>query len=323
MNAHNAQRHRELIRRHVADLRKRQGITLKDLAHRMGMRDHTTLVHRLSEGAFPIDFLHALAEALCVSPYEILTGCANPGEVIWNPLGDEAKTLRAILEPHEAKAKTGMGLFRIPNCAVLGKDLLKRINRNLFVGYGELIGERLMHAYDTVGMGYMEDFERREGNYAGLELTTLIFDCDLERMPLGGHPYEGCRELAMGFFDRLRKEYIPQLNYRLRIIDASRVPSGVMYELAGVESIILVGHTMSVRRQFGNFRLSGADGGAALADDIRILKELESVAGEFDPQRTISKLERLMRSTEKNRSKDEHGGDDEKPGNLWFPGNWP
>jgi transposase-like protein len=307
----------EAIRLAIKKCRDEQGLSVKELARRMGVTANT-LTKRLNEGALPSKTLDDLAVAMGLTVSEMLSGGARPSDLVWDPASEASTILNKKLEPHESRASTGVGFFRIPNCPVLGESLMAKVHHNLFAAFEDK-GKRLTDAYNSVGTGYLDEYYRTEGRYGGFDLTTLYMESDLERLVLCSYPYSGCASLVVPFLEGLRDEHVSRLGLRVGIIDDMKVPGEILYGLAGIESIVLIGDTFSLRRQWGTFRLTGVDGGAELAGDQRIVRSLLKLAGDLNPRRIIRRIEGFLRMAEKSLGM---GEDNEKSRNVKFLDGW-
>jgi hypothetical protein len=192
----------------------------------------------------------------------------------------------------------------------MSKQFRHRVHHNLFGFLGEPLGVPLIRAHDNISNTYAMEWEKCGGHYNGFEVTSFFFESDILAMIKGEGYFVGCERFVLEFLENLRSRYIPKFNFRLGIIDDSRLPGDLLYELQSLESLVVVGSTLSLRRDRHKLRFTAFEDGLLLKQDLTTMARLEHFAGDFSTQRTLKRVEKLLRRAEAELPKWEH---DERP----------
>ncbi len=216
---------------------------------------------------------------------------------IWDPATDSAELVLGEFGQHEEMARDGIGFFRIPPCTILLPDMSLRIAKNKFGLYGPL-GERIVSFWQSVEAHYRKEYEQCGGVYGDFELKTILFECDVGEMIRGDGQYVGCHYHAEEWLTRLRDTHVKGMNYKLGIVDESTIPADISIDLLGADSLLLVGNTLSVRRELGSLKLIPCTSGPRLQRDQEILRTLARDYADFSRAGMIRTIEKLLKAAQ-------------------------
>jgi hypothetical protein len=142
---------------------------------------------------------------------------------------------------------------------------------------------------------YTEEYERCGGHYDKWENTTLLFEGEVCRLIRGEGEYKGCEQWASAWLNDLKNRHVKKLGYRLGFINEKKIPPEIYYNLMSADSLIIIGHTLSVRRVMGTLRLEFLTRGEQFELDIAHMRQLAHDYADFSQPGVIRKLEAFER----------------------------
>jgi hypothetical protein len=281
------------------ELARRLGITSNNLGNYMrpGSRGYgpwTFLFANKVAGAFGLSldqFLHHhLARELGHD------SAKRNGDYAWQPDSDSGSNAVERFGQHEQMARERIGMYRIPPCVLMPLETSRMIRRNCFAPYGDA-GKRAAEPYEQIENHYRQEYERREGHYGGCNVISLILKSDMQRLIKSQDEFTGCWRTVQGFLEQLRNHHVRELKHQIGFIDDEKVPGNVRRDLAGADSVILVGSTLGVRRGRQDFQLRFADQGSELIRDQSSVRTLLKYAN-LGKLATLHTIEAYMRQAD-------------------------
>lgn len=286
--------------------------SIPELARRMGMtpgnlRNYLSPAQR-GYGPWSVIFAEGVAAAFGMSIVQFLElsdaiqgSAATPTATgrIWDAIENGGDEALIEFQRHEEHAQDGIGFFRIPPCTILPRDMSSAIRRNCFAPYGD-VGEAAISEYEKIESFYADEYDRGEGRYGNIAVTTLILDSDLRRCIRGEGEFTGCQRWAGIFLEELRSHHVKRFHYNVGFIDDAKVPPEMFYDFAAADSIVLVGSTLSVRRSRETFQLQFAESGANLMRDQNTLRTLLKYA-DLSQAGIVQKIEAFQREADRSK----------------------